>query len=81
MYVKYIPTDKLVLGIPSNNMPLTLDDEKNSGLKAKINRKNPNSELFRNIIAVSKYISYKVIKSFGGIIMLGKMETAIHTLT
>jgi hypothetical protein len=56
MYVKYIPTDKLVVGIPANNFPAILADEKNTGLKAKINRKNPNSDLFRNINAVSKNI-------------------------
>jgi len=54
MYVKYIPTDKLVVGNPANNFPAILADEKNTGLKAKINRKNPNSDLFRNINAVSK---------------------------
>jgi hypothetical protein len=54
MYVKYIPSDKLVVGIPANNLPAILADEKNTGLKSKINRKNPSSELFRNINAVSK---------------------------
>jgi hypothetical protein len=55
--VKYVPTDKLVVGIPANNFPAILADEKNTGLKAKINRKNPYSDLFWNFNAVSKNIS------------------------
>jgi hypothetical protein len=54
MYIKYVPTEKLVLGIPAFNFPLMLADEKNTGLKSKINRKNPNSELFKDLKAVSK---------------------------
>jgi hypothetical protein len=65
MYGKYIPYNKLVVGIPAYNIPLTLADENKSGLKAQLDKKAPEVQIFKNIKSVSKFVmkhGYGILK-------------------
>jgi hypothetical protein len=63
IYAKKVPAEKLVLGIPAGNYPILLADEKNTGLKSKLNKYGPRSGLFGDIKGVSE-MHYMIIQIF-----------------